>query len=385
MVNIFVARYEEKGVKKSLGFDKSRFDEAKATEYLNNLGVKNFFFFFEPAEPVQLDENSWLLSGDVGYDITVNSVLPIVQKNNNLVLDSFGGDLFEGYKIHDLLKSMNYTGKIKILGSCMSAATLPVMAVPIEQREMSDNSKFLVHNPWTWIVGDYKELQNEADFLQKETNNIAAIYSRETGKQTTEILDLMSKEIILDKEGAIEWGFIKDEIFSNNLNNNMANQLTKEDMEGVFDKFLNRIQNLFKGAVKNLALQTADGTTLDFGEAVTQESEIVVGLTGVTVDGSPATGDYVMPDGRTLKIEGGTITEIIEATDEGNNEEMEALKTENAELKQKVADLEAAQNRVNTELANFKNQMVSKFNAQTTNEKPEANPEPALRIPFKKK
>jgi len=107
-------------------------------------------------------------------------------------------------------------------------------------------------------------------------------------------------------------------------------QMTAEDFDKKFEEksegWLKKIMKAVRG-IKMITVTTADGTLLDFGEDITEESQIQVGSTA-TVDGSPASGEYVLNDGRTLVFENGAVTEIVESEEE---ETMEDLKKQLAD------------------------------------------------------
>jgi hypothetical protein len=59
---------------------------------------------------------------------------------------------------------------------------------------------------------------------------------------------------------------------------------------------------------KDLTVITDAGTVIDFGEQVAAPEDIKVGMEA-TIEGVPADGDYVMPNGATWKFENGILTE----------------------------------------------------------------------------
>jgi chromosome segregation ATPase len=98
-------------------------------------------------------------------------------------------------------------------------------------------------------------------------------------------------------------------------------------------------------------LQDANGVTLDFAD-VAEDAMPQVGDVA-TVDGEPAEGKYVMPTGETYVFAAGELTEII-AADNSDEEDVEALKSENESLKEQLEALNAEKETLNTELATSK-------------------------------
>lgn len=393
----FIARYvNEKGINKSYLFNKSTFDEISASKFLNDKGIKNFFMFFEPYEPIMLSENNVMFRGDVGFDITAEKLIPHLQQGRDITFDSFGGDLWEGLKIYDLIKMMDVKPKINILGSCASACTLPFLAVPKENRTMSENSRFLIHNPWTFEAGDDEAMRITAASLEKEKENIANIYANETGRSVDEMLTLMKEEKFLNVSEMAAFNFIN----SNNIN--LKDEMDKESkeklsgLETIMNSVAKTLAKLVGNSPKNIMVQDVNGIEIDFADVATKE-EIADGAVG-TVDGQLASEDYVMPDGSTYSFEDGVLTiKPAEA------EDVEALKAENAALKEELAsvqnsvskkdkevsnltkslkDMSVQVTEVSKELTNFKNQFSEDSAGVNT---PPENGEGKTKFTYKKK
>jgi hypothetical protein len=143
----FIARYEDNGIKKSIFFDKILFNEAKAEEWLNNNGIQNFLFFFEPEPPKPIGENSMLFKGEVGFDITMDVLLPHMTAGKVIILDTFGGNNWEAMKIYDAVKGLDINPSIGVLGTCASAGMQILLST--SNRWITPNSRGLIHNPWT--------------------------------------------------------------------------------------------------------------------------------------------------------------------------------------------------------------------------------------------
>ena len=148
----FIAKYSQNGVEKVVSFDTSRFDKERAEKLLVANGIQDFFFFFEPIEFTDMPDGSLMVSGEVGFDITLERLMPYLNEGRSIVIDSGGGSLFEGYRIYDYIKAYTPEVKVGVLGMAASAATLPLAAS--KYRSATENSRLLIHNPWTFAVGD---------------------------------------------------------------------------------------------------------------------------------------------------------------------------------------------------------------------------------------
>ena len=342
----FIAKYSLNGIQRTVQFDGSRFDKTKAEQLLAANNIQNFFFFFDENEFVDMPDGSVMISGEVGFDITLNRLKPYLDEGKRIILDSGGGSLWEGLRIYDYIKEFTPGAKIGTLGLNASAATLPLVAAKKENRSGSSNSRFLIHNPWTFAVGDADDFRIKAEELQLEETNLVAIYVKELGKSEEEVKAQMKPEKIMTSQDALNFGLI-GEIKGGSVEQPVNNKpkienvkMTNEEAKGFLDKLgakFDALMNLIKP--KNIVLQDVNGVELDFGADVTSEEQIVVGITGVTAAGAPANGDYTFPSGKVVKIEAGTVTEVT--MQESEDAAVQQLQTENALLKHEIVNLKA--------------------------------------------
>ena len=168
----------------------------------------------------------------------------------------------------------------------------------------------------------------------------------------------MDEDKDIDMERALELGFIhriaepmsastakkrwpkKDETPKSN---NMAKNAFIEAFRAFAAALGQKVNITEEDDKQNYVLVAADGTELNINKP--EGEEIAVG------DAATPDGEYVLEDGRKVKIEGGVITEIESAdTDNSENkkrkcnltdEEAAQLQQENAELKSEVERLQA--------------------------------------------
>ena len=127
-------------------------------------------------------------------------------------INSYGGDINHGISIHDLLASNKAKVITKINGMTASAATIIAMAG--DERHISDNALFLVHNASTWAWGNKNVIKVSLDDLEKVDGRMVNIYAKVTGSSDEEMQAVMNRnngngEWITADE-AKELGFITD-------------------------------------------------------------------------------------------------------------------------------------------------------------------------------
>lgn len=107
-------------------------------------------------------------------------------------LNSPGGDAIQGVAIGNLLRNHKATVTVVVDGLAASAAS--IIAIAGDEVVMSPGSQFMVHDPWFYSVGNAKELRQDADFLDKQGANMAAVYALEAGGTPEEWRAAMTAE-----------------------------------------------------------------------------------------------------------------------------------------------------------------------------------------------
>lgn len=123
----------------------------------------------------------------------------------SLRINSPGGDVFEGNAIFNALKQHKATVTVYVDGLAASIAS--VVALAGDKVLMAPNAMFMIHNPWTFAMGDAEEMRRTAGVLDKVRGTIVGTYERKTGKTSDELIEAMDAVTWLDAEEAIAWGF----------------------------------------------------------------------------------------------------------------------------------------------------------------------------------
>ena len=136
------------------------------------------------------------LYGEVGYDITAEALKKDLPKNSiekvRIILDSPGGSVSEGIRIHNLIKS--YKGEVEIILGAMvaSAGAYIAMSVPKEKRKAFENSSMMIHEASSATRGRARDFKTTYDRLQAVNNIVADSFAADMGKTREEALALMS-------------------------------------------------------------------------------------------------------------------------------------------------------------------------------------------------
>lgn len=186
---------------------------------------------------------------DIGADfwgdgITAKSIsnqLSDVTGDLTIRFNSYGGDVFEGHAIYNIIK--NYSGKTTGIIDGIAASAASVVAMGCDELEMPLNSMLMIHDPWTFAVGDSREMSKTADVLDSIKQTIVNVYKDKTGIEEQVLSEMMSKETWLDADQAQEHGFaVKNEskqAVKNKIESrkwvNKAPKLKKVETEKVYE------------------------------------------------------------------------------------------------------------------------------------------------------
>lgn len=232
-----------------------------------------------------------------------------------------GGSCIEGWAMYDRLRQSGKEISVTVEGKAASMATVIMMAAPKEKRKCYQNASLCVHNPWmdAYHLGQATadDLQKAADNLREEQNRILDLYVERCGCDREEMQALMDEDKYIDPERAKELGLVSEilqpisaskSVFSDLIikSRQMEQTKTQEGKAQVSQGWLDKVLAFF-GKTKpedvtfDITLNTADGTQITVER---EEGEPQVG------DKASPDGEWLMPDGETIVIENGVITEI---------------------------------------------------------------------------
>jgi ATP-dependent protease ClpP protease subunit/uncharacterized Zn finger protein (UPF0148 family) len=127
-----------------------------------------------------------------------------------LRVNSYGGEVFDGFAIYNTIKDESQLWEATIDGIAASISSIiPLAASKVKAHS---NSMIMIHNPAVLIMGDSKALKKEAGVLDKLKNSAIDIYSqRMKGWSKEDIAELMDDETWFTAKEALEIGLV-DEI-----------------------------------------------------------------------------------------------------------------------------------------------------------------------------
>lgn len=134
----------------------------------------------------------------------------------NLHINSLGGDVIEGIAIFNLLKQHQATVNVYVDGFACSIAS--VIAMAGDKIYMPNNTMMMIHNCWTYVSGNAKDLRKTADDLDKIMQSSIESYMSKVNITEEELKELLDNETWLTAQECLDMGFadellpISDEI-----------------------------------------------------------------------------------------------------------------------------------------------------------------------------
>ncbi len=166
-----------------------------------NAAVKN-----GDAEMYVLDEigPSWLgMVGAKGFAAELKALGDI--KTLRLYVQSPGGDVFEGLAIYNLLANSKARVTVDVIGMAASAAGIITMAG--DEIRIAESAKLMVHNAWTMVAGESKDLRAAADLLDNIKDSLVGILADRSRNTREKVSDWMDAETWFSAKEALSNGF----------------------------------------------------------------------------------------------------------------------------------------------------------------------------------
>ena len=272
-------------------------------------------------------------------------------------INSPGGVVPEGWAIIDKLRATGKKIIATIEGDAASMAAIVLLAA--SERKAYKHARLLIHDayfPEYTLAGAYRkeDLEKLAASLDEDNQRALDFMVERTGADRDTLEALMKEDKFIDMEKAKELGFIHEilepasaSVKPKAWKRTQTNSTT--DMSNT-----NKIASAFKAFAEALGLSVKmEDAPAPVGYVLTAQdgTEITInkpeGEDPAVGDAASPDGEFLMPDGTTIVVADGVITEIRDAepdpTDEEHRKEIEAKDAEIAALQARITELEANQ------------------------------------------
>ena len=296
---------------------------------------------------------------------SIDDFVASIPEDDNAIdirLNCDGGDCLTGWAIIDKLRATGKTITATIEGHAASMASLILLAA--SERKGHKHAQLLIHKPYfpAYTLADAyrsEDLQKLAAQLEDETTRALDFMVERTGADREELEALMDEDKFVSMERAKELGFIHEIIepasaSARGWKRPIAHTISSDNMSNK-----KTLASAFKAIAEALGLSAEVNEPAPVGYVLTAQdgTEITIdkeeGEDPAVGDAASPDGEFLMPDGTTIVIADGVITEIRDAevdpeedaAEESNeNEEtIAALNAEIASLQARIAELEGSQ------------------------------------------
>lgn len=178
-----------------------------------------------------------------------------------LHINSYGGDVFLGIDLCNTLRSHKGHVTVVVPGIIASAASIGAMGA--DTIKAYSNSQVMVHNAWTIVAGNAKQLRKAANDLDSIGESVLASYTHRVDKATMK--KLLDEETYLSAEKAKELGLIDEIIDSTEIEEVESEIFSNKAKE--FNNSITASSSTVDGnkelmnEINNLKSQVADLTT----------------------------------------------------------------------------------------------------------------------------
>lgn len=137
------------------------------------------------------------IKGVIGADINGQEFAERISKLSGDIdfeIDSPGGSVFHGISMYNAIKNYDKGRcRMHVVGDCSSMAAY-VMLAGDGDVEFEPNSIVVLHNPWSFAIGDYKAMQKEANILEELAKLYAKAFVERGLFKEAEIRSIMDEE-----------------------------------------------------------------------------------------------------------------------------------------------------------------------------------------------
>lgn len=123
----------------------------------------------------------------------------------DVYINSYGGEVAEGLAIYNALR--RHKAKVRTYCDGFACSIASVIFMAGDERIMNEASLLMIHNAWTYAMGNSAELRKQADDLEKITQASVEAYKAHSSLSEDEIKNLMDNETWILPEEALSYGF----------------------------------------------------------------------------------------------------------------------------------------------------------------------------------
>lgn len=228
--------------------------------------------FKDEAESVSIKIYDEIGDDGWGNGITANDISDQLANANskplNIYINSYGGEVFEGFAIYNSIK--NYKGYKTVYIDGIAASISSVIAMAGDKVIMNEASMLMIHNASGIAYGNADEMQKVVNALNQINEVIRDVFIAKTHMDESRIQEIMDNETYLKPQECLEMGFCDEVRYIE-----VSKESVDTSVNNLLDMFTNRIEQL--RSIKNIGFEapTQDGISIaDEGIALNKKSKM---------------------------------------------------------------------------------------------------------------
>ncbi len=130
-------------------------------------------------------------------------------RNVTVRINSPGGDVMAGAEIYSALLEhrLNGRGRVTVIITALAASAASVVAMAGDEILISPVAYMMIHNPWSFALGDSHDMRHEAKVLDEIREGLITAYERKTGKDREALRKMLDQETWMSATTCVEEGF----------------------------------------------------------------------------------------------------------------------------------------------------------------------------------
>ena len=178
-----------------------------------------------------IGEDYWT-GGGVTAKKVQSQLRAIGDRDVEVHINSYGGDMFEGIAVYNVLREHPQNITVKVMGMAASAASIIAMAG--DTIEIGAASFLMIHNCWVIAMGNRHDMAETAAWLEPFDGAMADVYAARSGGDRDQIVAWMNAETFMSGSTAVERGFANALL--------PADAVTIDDQAQACDKTVNELR-----------------------------------------------------------------------------------------------------------------------------------------------
>ena len=184
-----------------------------------------------------------------------------------LRINSPGGIVTQAVAMRAILAAANFESvTVRVEGLCASAATIPA-CLPGAHVVITPGSEYMIHNPWSWAVGNANEMERTVEHLRSLEKTSRGFYAAKTGQDDEQLKAWMDAETWFTAEEAVKYGFA-DELAEEAGGSELAAACVTSDVLSVMRGLYKSVPDTITEKVPPAKSEAAEENTVSNGTPV---------------------------------------------------------------------------------------------------------------------